>query len=535
MRPEWLKDAVIYQIYPQSFNDSNGDGIGDFQGIIEKLDYLQDLGVNLLWMNPCFDSPFGDAGYDVSDYMKVAPRYGTEEDLIELFDKARQRGMRVILDLVAGHTSIEHEWFKQSAQGPDNEYADRYIWKNRDFDPEKGPTNENYVQNFFWHQPALNYGYAEPEEDWQDPVDAPGPLANRQAMKDIMDYWMSRGASGFRVDMSSSLVKNDKGFKEVSKLWLEMREWFDNHYPDNILVAEWSDPSTSVAAGYHLDFLMHFHCDIYKDFFFNGAGTLPPNKGVKCYFDAAGKGSAWKFMEKYLQQIADVKGKGYASIPTANHDFQRPRCGSRGWEGLKPLWTFIATQAGPPTIYYGDEIGMRFVDGTPGKEGSTFHNIKAPNAGDANGERAGTRTPMQWNKKQNAGFSTAPAEKLYLPIDSDRNRPDVDSQLTDPNSLLNFVKKLLRLRVEHPALGADGDFIFLNPRNIEYPLIYAREMGERRYVVAINPTDSQKAATVDYYGNKLQYLVQENTSAGFSENGLDIEIAPFGFAIFEVV
>lgn len=533
MKPAWLTDAVIYQIYPQSYQDSNGDGIGDFQGIASRLDYIKSIGVNVIWLNPCFDSPFGDAGYDVRDFMKVAPRYGTNDDLADLIKQASEKGIRIILDLVAGHTSIEHPWFVESAKGPDNDYSDRYIWMNRDFDPKKGPTEKNFKHNFFWYQPALNFGFAKPEEKWQDPVDAPGPMKNRQAMLDIMAFWMDKGAAGFRVDMASSLVKNDPGFVETTKLWLEWRAWFEKNYPDNILVAEWSNPAEAIPAGFHLDFLMHFNKDVYRSLFFNGDGTIPYPDG-DCYFDSDANGTPWIFMEEYKKQLDVVSGKGYISLPTANHDFQRPRCGKRGWEGLKPIWAFLMTQAGPPTIYYGDEIGMEFIDDTPAKEGSTLIGIIAPNAGTANGERSGTRTPMQWDESKNAGFSTADANKLYLPLDPDPKRPTVAAQDKDPSSFLNFARKLVKIRTENPGLGADGSFTFLNPKGTDYPLIYERELDNKCYLIAINPSAQDQVTEIDYKSKQFNDLIQEGTTITVNADTLSISLKPFGFGIFEV-
>ena len=194
--PKWLKDAVFYEIYPQSFYDTNADGIGDFNGIIEKLDYIRGLGCNALWINPCFDSPFKDAGYDVRDYKKVAPRYGTNDDLVRLFDEAHKRDMHVLLDLVPGHTSEEHEWFCASQKAEKNEYSNRYVWtrswgESAQGFPYVGGESERsgvYLLNFFKCQPALNYGFYRVDRPWQLPVDHPDCIATREAMKDVMRF-----------------------------------------------------------------------------------------------------------------------------------------------------------------------------------------------------------------------------------------------------------------------------------------------------------------------------------------------------------
>ena len=185
---DWLKDAILYQIYPQSFYDTNSDGIGDLVGIIKKLDYIASIGVDTIWLNPCFSSTFFDAGYDVTDYYQIASRYGSNQDMELLIKEAGQRNIKVILDLVPGHTSIKHPWFCESAKGADNEYNDCYIWMNRDYDPESGPTELNYLKSFFPEQPALNYGYASVEEEWQQGIDEYWPQRNRQELKNIMKF-----------------------------------------------------------------------------------------------------------------------------------------------------------------------------------------------------------------------------------------------------------------------------------------------------------------------------------------------------------
>jgi maltose alpha-D-glucosyltransferase/alpha-amylase len=197
--PKWLGNAVFYEIYPQSFYDSNGDGIGDIQGIIQKLDYVKELGCNALWLNPCFDSPFKDAGYDVRDFKKVAPRYGSNEDLFRLFDEAHKRDMRVLLDLVAGHTSEEHQWFLESKKiDPCGEFKNRYIWTDSwffwgleglKFVAGEAERDGCYIINFFKSQPALNYGFRECREKWQLPPEHPDCIATREALKDVMRFW----------------------------------------------------------------------------------------------------------------------------------------------------------------------------------------------------------------------------------------------------------------------------------------------------------------------------------------------------------
>jgi glycosidase len=486
--PSWLETAIFYEIYPQTFYDSNGDGIGDLPGIIRKLDYLVSLGMNALWLNPCFESPFGDAGYDVADYYKVAPRYGTNDDLRRLFEAAHQRGIRVLLDLVAGHTSIENAWFKESCKAEKNQYSDWFIWTDSVWTPPL-PELQNvrgfaerdgaYIVNFFYMQPALNYGFANPDPryPWQQPVDAPGPQAVRQEIKNIMKFWLDMGADGFRVDMAASLVKLDPGHRMTAKFWQDVRQWLDREYPQAALVSEWSNPSEAIPAGFHMDFTLHFGMTGYTGLFrkpFRSSFQGGDRYGWS-YFDASGHGNIRQFLDEYLPHYQKTKDQGYICIPSGNHDISPRLANGRSMQDLKIAFLFLLTMPGVPYIYYGDEIGMRFVDGLPSKEGSYY--------------RTGSRTPMQWDEAQNAGFSTAPAEDLYLPIDSLPGRPDVASQQSDPASLLNTVRKLIELRKAHPALCVRGLFEPVFAEAGRSLFVYRRTAVPEELLVALNPAN----------------------------------------------
>ncbi|MFD7204738.1 alpha-amylase family glycosyl hydrolase [Streptomyces sp. NPDC059893] len=519
---EWLTDAVLYQIYPQSFADSDGDGIGDFAGAEARLDHLAWLGVNTVWFNPCFASPFRDAGYDVSDYLTVAPRYGTNDDLVKLVDAARSRGIRVLLDLVAGHTSDEHAWFKASADDPSDQ---RYIWADTETAPpgfvaSPGTRPGFYQPNFFESQPALNFGHARTntDEPWRLPVDAEGPRANRRALRDIMDHWLSLGLSGFRVDMAASLVKDDPGHVETAKLWRELRGWLDDSHPHAALLSEWGDPAISVPAGFHADFFLQFgsaNDGLYlRSLWNNFAGTVSdPWTPQTPYFDASGEGSARTFIDGWREARDAVGDAGFIALPTANHDFSRLACGPRAAEQLPAAFAFQLTWPTLPAIYYGDEIGMRYVPGLPDHEGSRL----GPRY-----NRAGSRTPMQWDDTPNAGFSTAPADRLYLPVDPDANRPTVAAQQADPDSLLNLVRRLIALRRATPDLGPEGSTEVLHDG---YPLTYVRG---GRYLVVVNPSGrhADTAAPKD--------TATPVVASGVTVSGGRISADGFGYGIFEL-
>ena len=476
---KWLDNAVFYEIYPQSFNDTNGDGIGDFNGIIEKLDYIKKLGCNAIWINPCFESPFGDAGYDVSDYCKVAPRYGTNEDLRHLFDEVHKRDMHVLLDLVPGHTSVQHKWFKESMKAEKNEYTDRYVWTDSIWE---SPQNMGSIRgfsdrdgtcavNFFSHQPALNYGFYKCERPWQQPMDAEGPKATLEAMKDVMRFWLGMGCDGFRVDMAGSLVKNDEDGKGTIKLWQNVREFLDREFPEAAMVSEWGEPDKSIQGGFHMDFLLHFGPSHYNDLF----------RCEEPFFSDRGKGDVSEFVSKYKENYEKSEKKGLICIPSGNHDMDRLARTIKG-DNLKIAFAFLLSMPGAPFIYYGDEIGMRYVEGLTSVEGGY--------------NRTGSRSPMQWDSSENAGFSSAPAEKLYIPLDPDPDRPTVEKQIAVNNSLRSEVKKLIAVRQAHKALQSLGDIEFVCDGAKGRPLAYVRSFDGERILVAVNPTDSACELTV---------------------------------------
>jgi len=492
--PGWFADGVVYEIYPQSFADSNGDGIGDLRGVIDHLDHLAWLGVDVIWFNPCFASPFRDAGYDVEDYLAIAPRYGTNEDMMELVRAARERGMRVLLDLVAGHTSIEHPWFQASATDPGD---DRYIWADR---PGPGLVRSPgsrpgwYLRNFFDEQPALNFGYAHPDhrEPWRQPADAPGPTANREALKEIIGFWLDKGVAGFRVDMAFSLVKDDDDLDATAALWREIRAWMRGAYPDAVLVPESDEaqtPGVGARGGFDADFALVIHREHSALFNNGGAGVLPWQDGAEpCYFDAhadpaTGGRALVEFLRLWHARLDASGPDRLVVLPTSDHDFSRLACGGREGDELRAIFTFLLTWGSIPSIYYGDEIGMRYLPGLPDVEGSVW---------DPRFNRAGCRTPMQWDAEApNAGFSSAEPERLYLPLDPRADRPAVAQQRADDASLLCFVRDLIALRRATPALRTTARTRVLAAG---YPLVYLRGSD---HLVVVNPRRDAVEVRVD--------------------------------------
>ncbi|MCM1194995.1 MAG: alpha-amylase family glycosyl hydrolase, partial [Firmicutes bacterium] len=467
------------EIYPQSFYDSNGDGIGDFNGIIAKLDYIEESGFNAIWLNPCFLSPFMDAGYDVQDYYRVAPRYGTNEDLYRLFKEAHKRNMRVILDLVPGHTSDKCEWFKESCKPEANEYSDRYIWTKCVWDRPEGYSwvagnadrDGSYMLNFFLSQPALNYGFNNiTHPDWQIPYTDKRAQATFDEMLNVMRFWLDRGSDGFRVDMADSLVKNDEGKKATASLWRRARAMLDKDYPEAMLVSEWCDAPRAInEAGFHCDFILDHR---YKLLHY-ATREIDEQGNNKSYFCKTAHVSAKNMMSKYLEELSLTKDNGYISVISGNHDTPRVSYTLQERE-LQLFYVFLLTLPGVPFVYYGDEIGMRYLP-QPSKEGGY--------------QRTGSRTPMQWDgKAENLGFSSADRADLYLDVDRSSDAPCVSEQIGFELSLLCHIKALNRLRLSCESLQADASLEVLECSD-DGVLCYKR--GED-VMVAFNPTDGQR-------------------------------------------
>lgn len=445
--PQWLKNATFYEIYPQSFCDSNGDGIGDINGIISKLDYIKELGFNAIWLNPCYLSPFMDAGYDVADYKKVAPRYGTNEDLYRLFEQAHLRDMHVILDLVPGHTSDQHPWFLQSRKPEKNEMSDRYVWTNSVWDRPEGflwvagmaDRNGCYLLNFFNSQPALNFGFNRiTDASWQISYKDPRAQANFDAVLDVMRFWLDNGCDGFRVDMADSLVKNDDDKTATASLWRRARAMLDSEYPEAMMVSEWCNAPRSLnKAGFHCDFVLnHYRNMSYYAF------RCVENGENKSYFCKTAHVSAKNMLKRYLDEYVQTRGNGYISVISGNHDTERISYTLDESE-LRLAYTMLLTLPGVPFFYYGDEIGMRYIPQTS-KEGGY--------------QRTGSRTPMQWdNRAKNLGFSSAEADMLYLDVDRAPDAPCAVQQMQREDSLLNWVRALNNLRQSRTELQSDAE------------------------------------------------------------------------------
>ena len=529
--PAWVHHAVVYQIYPQTFYDSNGDGIGDLPGIIQKLDYVKSLGVDAIWLNPFFDSPFNDAGYDIRDYYKVAPRYGTNDDARRLFMEAHKRGLKVLFDYVISYTAIDHPWFIASCQQAPSPYSNRYIWTDNAWKSEPGnlwvhgygQRNGNFLSNFYWSEPALNYGYGRPDpaKPWQLPTDHPDVLALRAEMKKVMRFWMDLGADGFRADMASALVKEHDPRQDTKRYWQEVRQILRTDYPEAFTVAEWSAPRNALDGAFHACFLLwieSFNNLYQKESWRIGNGMSDGHS----FFDREGKGDVAGFLAEYLADLQATRAKGYICLPLGNHDIARLNA-NRTTDDLEMIMAFGLTMPGVPFIYYGNEIGMRQLQDLPQIEG-------------AYKPRAGARTPMQWTGDRNLGFSTAEPSQLYLPVDAAPDAPNVAAEERDPASLLNRVRRLIALKHTEPALAAYAEFVPLFAKENTYPFVYARASGGNELLIVINPAARPSVAQFPLAVTVSDWQLLAGTAVRFTrqESELRLEVPAQSYAIYRL-
>ena len=509
---KWWKEAVIYQIYPRSFKDSDGDGIGDIKGIISKLDYLKSLGIDAVWLNPIYTSPNDDNGYDISDYREIMKDFGTMEDFDLLLKEMHKRNIKLIMDLVVNHSSDEHEWFKQSRSSRDNKYRDYYHW----WPAEKGkPT---YRWSFFdvnseaWKYDAQTDAYylhyfsqKQPDLNWENPK-------VRQEVYDIMRFWLNKGIDGFRMD-AFQFASKDTSWPELPK-----------GYEKNII--------KYYGVGPHLhEYLQEMNREVFSKYDImtvsEGAGSSPedaiqfvdPDRkelDMAYHFESVDIGNHVKDfgLAKYKQIFSrydeTFKEKGWLSIFLANHD--QPRMVSKFGNDTaefrelssKMLSTFVMTMRGTPYYYYGDELGMvniRFNDINDYNDVETRNKYtQIKNAGgdlDAYMEnrkqtsRENGRTPFQWDTTENAGFTTG---KPWLKVNSNHNIINAEAQEKDPNSVLNYFRKLVQLRKQDLTL-VYGAYTLLDKDNPDV-FAYTRELDGKKLLILLNFSEKNTAYTL---------------------------------------
>jgi maltose alpha-D-glucosyltransferase/alpha-amylase len=532
--PAWLSDAVFYEIYPQTFYDSDGDGIGDLDGVTQKLDYVASLGANAIWLNPFYRSPMRDAGYDVMDFCEVDPRYGDKEAVKRLFRRARDLGLRVIIDLVPGHTSIDHPWFTESSK-PDaaRPYKNWYVWTDSTWNAGGAPLSGQmirgysnrdgcFLSNFFWSQPALNFGFTEPDpqQPWQLPIDHEDVQLLWKEMRRIMRFWLELGACGFRVDMADSIIRNDPKKLGVRRFWRETREELEADYPELYLIAEGHPSNLLDGTGFHSAFI-HW-AEGYMQLFRQGGARSQSGERIQApaYFSESGQGDFRPFLATWTEQSDLTRGGGLISLPGGNHDLSRLATGQSD-AMLEMIQAFVLTWPGVPFIYYGDEIGMR----QQSAENPVHEGHYPP--------RNGARTPMQWAPGHNAAFSECAPQELYLPIDPSADAPNVAHQMDDANSLWYRVRALIGLRREHPALGAGASLEILSDGAPGTPLVYWREAEHAALLCAFFPADqaSDWRFPGGLDGASLTRIRGGGSDVEIKQNGLSVDGS--GWAIFE--
>jgi maltose alpha-D-glucosyltransferase/alpha-amylase len=457
--PQWYRRSVFYQVMVRSFVDSNGDGSGDLQGLISRLDYLQWLGVDALWLPPFFVSPLRDGGYDVADYRAILPEFGTLDEFQELVTKAHERNMRVIIDLPLNHTSDAHDWFQQSRQDPDGPYGDFYVWSDSDekfanvriiftdyedsnwaFDSER---RQFYFHRFFSHQPDLNYNNP----------------AVHEAIFDVVRFWLDLGVDGFRLDAIPYLYESDEGNGEgeppTHEFIKTLRAMVDENYPGRVMIAEANQWPREVAAFFGTE--EEPECHMAFDFpvmprIFYALRSQQADELVKVLSETTDvpDGAGWGiFLRNHDELTLEMVSEEYRQAMYGWYAYDprmRVNVGIR--RRLAPLLdnsraelelahALLFSLPGSPFLYYGDEIGMG-------------DNIWLP-------DRDASRTPMQWTPDRNAGFSSADPGKLYLPVVQslvyNYALANVESQLAQSRSLLHWVRNVIHVRKAHPVFG----------------------------------------------------------------------------------
>ncbi|MGA2390820.1 MAG: maltose alpha-D-glucosyltransferase [Candidatus Sulfotelmatobacter sp.] len=535
----WYKDAIIYQVHVRTFQDSNGDGIGDFQGLEQKLGYLQELGITAIWLMPFFPSPLRDDGYDISDYCAVHSSYGTLDDFRKLLESAHNRGIRVIIEMVLNHTSDQHPWFQESRSSRDNPRRDWYVWSDTDerykgtriifLDTEKSnwawdPISKAYYwHRFFSHQPDLNY-------------DNP---AVREKMWELMRFWLDMGVDGFRLDAVPYLVEregtNCENLPETHAIIKELRRKLDEQYPGRMLLAEANQWPADLRPyfGDGDEFNMAFHFPLMPRMFMGV--KLEDRKPITEILQQTPEIPAtcqWSLFlrnhdELTLEMVTDME-RDYMYDMYAEDKTMRINLGIR--RRLAPLLQndrrrielmngLLMSLPGTPIVYYGDEIGMG-------------DNINL-------GDRNGVRTPMQWSGGWNAGFSTAEPDRLYAPLIQNPvyGYPAVNvlSQLGSEHSLLHWMQRIIMVRRSSPVFGR-GSIEFLHPVNHRI-LAYVRKLANDVILAVSNLSGAAQAVELDlrrYKGNILIEMFGKNIFPRVTEQPYLLTLGPYQFFWFKL-
>lgn len=536
---KWWKEAIVYQIYPRSFQDTDGDGVGDLQGIINRLDYVKDLGVTAVWLNPIYSSPNDDNGYDVSDYRNIMSDFGTMEDFDTMLSEMHARDIKLVMDIVVNHSSDEHPWFKESRSSRDNPYRDYYHWWPAEkgeppyryslFDAEGNAwkydekTNAYYLHYFSQKQPDLN---------WENPK-------VRQEVYDIMTFWAEKGVDGFRLDAFQFAAKDTtfpefpKGFEKNFIQYYAMQDGLHDYLKEmnEQVFSKYDVMSVAEGAGRTLEEAHELvdadRNEINMAYAFDGV-DIPKAEGYKLS----------TFKETFSKWDSAFADKGWISIFLSNHD--QARMVSRYANDSLPyrapsakmLNTFILSMRGTPYCYFGDELGMTnnpklqniedyqdiaAINGykkakSQGEDMETFmQNLRF-------GSRDHGRTPMQWDASEHAGFTSG---NPWLPLNPNYIDVNTEAELADENSVFNHFKKMTALRKESEVL-IYGDYALLLP---EHPQVYAytRSLGDEQFLVMLNFSKEKVSVALEELGNFSELKINNYSNLIKQANELQLE------------
>jgi alpha-glucosidase len=551
---DWWKNAVIYEIYPRSFQDSNDDGIGDLNGITQRLDYLKDLGVDAIWLTPCYPSPQVDFGYDISDYKNIDPQYGTLADFDRLVAEAGKRHIRILMDMVMNHSSDQHKWFQESRSSRTNSYRDWYMWHDGKGQTatDKGEVPNNWQSDFGhsaweWDVKTRQYYYhkfyiQQPDLNWDNPK-------VHEAFKDIVAFWLKRGVGGFRFDAITTLFE-DPNLTDDDVLKDKDGKSFLNDYGDIAL----NDTRTNNLPGTHAVMQeMRAASDTFDSDKFPGTRVLIGETYLPNVAELAKQYGPADRPEFHLPMDTQVAFINKLDVPTFrakltdaetqlngntplllfdNHD--NPRIEARYGDGVhdtdiqRVLSTILFASRGTALFYYGDEIGMKTTPPTRKED------VKDPvglTGWPKDKGRDGERTPMQWDASSNAGFSKAAP---WLPVPPTFATVNVDAEKADPNSLFAWYRSLIGLKKTNPAF-AHGDNTMLNTENTKVLSWVRQTPGAAAVVVSVNFTAEPQAVSLSVPGATGKAKTLLKTPGATDPASLDkIQLGPFGVYVGEV-
>jgi len=550
-RKRWWKESVVYQIYPRSFADSNGDGVGDLRGIISKLDYLRQLGVDVIWLSPVYKSPNKDNGYDISDYLDISPEFGTMQEMKELLDEAHKRNIKIVMDLVVNHTSDQHHWFQEARKSKDNPYRDYYIWKAPNPETGKEPTNwQSFFGGSTWTYDEATGEYylhlftkEQPDLNWENPK-------LREEVFEMMDTWLKMGIDGFRMDVIN-VISKDPEFPPAPVNRDGDYHWAGEHFVGgpkmNDYLQEMKERVLSkydiMTVGETPFFTINEGAEITNE------ETGPVN--MLFHFELMGVDSKpgcekWEYEPWKLSQIREVmdkwqielQGKGWNSLYLENHD--QPRSVSRFGdakryhrESAKMLGTWLHMMQGTPYIFQGQELGMtnvpfESIDEFRDVESMNFYNDVVPNGKKTEAEaveairrigRDNARTPFQWSASDNAGFTTG---KPWIDVNPNYKQINAESQMNDPDSIFNYYRQLIQLRKKHPIV-VYGDYHPVNPENDKI-YAYIRKLNQQVLLVVVNFSGDMTQFNLDADRNGYNFSQPELLISNYQvESNSDIE------------